>query len=225
VASVSPELLASQVEGGLNWLAIELLDPLAWPRPGEPPDERVMATLARLHHATATLPIAVEPAVIGAWQPGDSEAALGWFEDTVAVELKPRLAHFEGEARRLADPWCWISGDPSPANWGQRSGGEVALFDWELFRPGVPATDLAITAAGFPARVDFEAVAGGYLTACVALGVAMPWTAAELARDMAVAKLGTMVVLLAGQARGHSNVPSHYIDRLVAGLPEWVAAI
>jgi aminoglycoside phosphotransferase (APT) family kinase protein len=220
-----PGVYASLAEGGLTWLAIELLDPLPWPAPDEAPDARVMTTLARLHHATATLPVAMEPATIGAWQPGDTETALGWFDKASAERLMPRLEELGRQARRLADPWCWISGDPSPANWGSRPGRSVALFDWELFRPGVPATDLAITLAGFPASAEFEAVARGYLDACQGAGIPAPWSVAELARDMAVAKLGTMVVLLAGQARGRANVPAAYIERLVAQLPQWLATI
>ena len=42
---------------------------------------------------------------------------------------------------------------------------------------------------------------------------------------MAVAKLWTVVALLAGQRRGRANVPQAHVENLVSTLPGWLGGM
>jgi hypothetical protein len=100
------------------------------------------------------------------------------------------------EAQHLIASWCWISGDPNPSNWGTRADGSLVLFDWELVRRGTPPTDLAILVSGLGDEAKYAEMAACYLTIWPAIDGRRSWPAATLARDIALAKVWTVVMLL-----------------------------
>ncbi len=81
-----------------------------------------------------------------------TQAAFDWLPGIESEALEqPQREH-----AAISEPWCWISGDPNPRNWGLRADGTPVLFDWELFGPGTPATDLAIIVPGLGTLTDYK---------------------------------------------------------------------
>jgi hypothetical protein len=124
------------------------------------------------------------------------------------------LAAMQQEAQPLFVPGVPISGDPNPLNWGLRDDGTAVLFDWERLTIATPALDLAIAVPGLGDWIAFRAVAAGYL------GDARE-RADALARDIAAAKVWSVVELLAGVAAGAVTL-SFPVERLTDTLPSWL---
>jgi aminoglycoside phosphotransferase (APT) family kinase protein len=132
------------------------------------------------------------------------------------------LERLQRESEADSDPWCWISGDPNPRNWGLRDDGTPVLFDWELFGPGTPATDLAIIVPGLGSLTDYANVAAAYLAASEA---APGWDIEQLSRQIAVSKVATVVQLLHGHVAGAAQVDSDLLDWLRAAAPACILTI
>lgn len=222
-----PSLQYSLHERERHWIVIEALPHLlSGSAADHAPDADLLGMLARLHAVTRDGSFDL-PTVGGAysWREETTAAALTWFEERQRAALKSRLTLLQAEGQRLWQPWCWISGDPSPANWGRREDGSLALFDWELFRLGLPAIDIAITVSGLAGKEAFQAAALLYRRQwSETASEELPWSLDEMVEDMTLAKLWTAVAMLAAQAQGSARVPSIYIERLVAQLPGWIDA-
>lgn len=188
-------------------------------------DGRVLDVLARLHTTTRRSSFNLPESPARGWSEQVTSAAVGCFASDVADTLAPLLDRFRVDAGRLTGGWCWISGDPSPPNWGVRQDGTLALFDWELFRQGVPATDIAITVPGLGDREKFRRAAVRYLEAPDLADVSFPWELEVLVRDTAVAKVGTVVMLLGAHAEGNARVPEEHVARLVDAVPRWLRSL
>lgn len=222
-----PALFWSAHLDGLHWIFLEdVPSPLAVPPPDRwEPDPRVTSVLARLHQATHDWNPGLPEHAGGRWTESATAETIGCFPPAVAADFAPLLRDLHQEAGRLQQRWCWISGDPSPPNWGLRADGSVVLFDWELFRPGVPASDLAPSVPGLGSVQGFRQAARGYLEACRALNVAVPWSEDELARDVAVAKVATVVLLLRESTNGEARVPAELVATLVERVPGWLRSL
>lgn len=209
---------------GEHWLVMEYLpEPVLWaPAEAWRPLPAVITTLARLHHATRGWPVDAHPAPAHAWTDTITNSALRCLPAIMRAEAAPVLARLQQEAVHLSAPWCWISGDASPPNWAARTGGSPVLFDWELFRPGLPAADLAPTVPGMPPPAHIRLAAEAYAAAWQALGEPLPWSVEELGKDIAVAKAATLAMLLAAHSERRARIPEEYIARLVAALPGWL---
>jgi hypothetical protein len=143
----------------------------------------------------------------------------------VREELAPLVRELQHEAKRLSEPWCYISGDPSAPNWGLRADGSLVLFDWEICRPGIPAMDLGITVAGLGNHDKYAAAAVAYLDVWASWGEPLPWTHAELARDIALAKAETVIHLLCAHATDSARIPEQTIAWLVGAVPNWLRSL
>jgi aminoglycoside phosphotransferase (APT) family kinase protein len=216
-----PGLYALHRLDGRAWLFMEDVPAPLVHRPDTP--ARMMAVLACLHGATRGLDLNFPDSPSRHWGAAQTDAALAIFGPPEASDLRPVLEAFQQRALRLADHWCWISGDTSPPNWGVRPDGGLVLFDWELFRRGTPAGDIAPAVPGLPDVAAFAGRAAAYVDAWE--GEDLPWTAAELARDAAVAKVQTVVMLLAAQASGAADVPPETITWLTANAPAWLRSL
>ena len=210
-----------------HWLILEdIPHPLPAPPPdGWRPDPRIVAVLARLHRATRDWSPDFPESPARVWTDRVTDAALTCFQSDIAGDLAPVLRALQREAERLADGWCWISGDASPPNWGVRADGSLVLYDWELFRRGVPAGDLPPTVPGLGDADKFRQVAARYLEEWGRLGEDLPWSLDELARDIAVAKVANVAMLLAAYADKTARVPDDYAARLVEAVPPWLRSL
>jgi Ser/Thr protein kinase RdoA (MazF antagonist) len=197
--------------------------PIALADPWQP-DERIIAILARLHAATRATPLDLPEIEPHDWRPAATRAALSYLPPEHAAALAPILDRLQQEHAALDEDWCWISGDPNPRNWGLRDDGTPVLFDWELFAPGVPATDLAIIVPGLGTPSAYAGVATAYLAAWDA-PEPLPWDAATLARQIAVAKVATVVQLLDSHANGSANVSEELVMWLASAIPDWLGAV
>ncbi len=221
-----PEVYASGHDGGEHWLALEWLPGrfVAPERDVWEPDPGVVAVLARLHRFTRETAIAFEFASEGEWRYEDNTRVVMLLAKEERAAAGRVLEAMLGEGASLRESaWCWISGDASPPNWGRRASGELVLFDWELFRPGTPAEDLAPAVPGLAKAESFRAMARAYLAESGAMGSELPWDAKALARDIVVAKAATVVALLAATIDGKARVPREYRDGVVAAFPGWLA--
>jgi hypothetical protein len=106
-----------------------------------------------------------------------------------------------------------------------RRDGGLALYDWELFRRGVPASDLAPAIAGLGDGDRYRQIAARYLDAWGRAGEALPWSLDTLARDVALAKVAAVTMLLRAHADASARVPGDYITWLVASAPSWVQSL
>ncbi len=212
---------------GADWFILEdIPDPLPTPPSDHGrPDPRVVAVLARLHRTTRDWTLDFPESPARSWTADATDTALGCFPAGVASRLEPPLHALQREAAPLTGGWCWISGDASPPNWGVRRDGSVALYDWELFRRGVPAGDLATIVPGLGDTARFRLVAARYIEEWGQGTDPLPWTLDELARDIAVAKAATVVMLMRAYVDNLARVPDDYITRLVEAFPPWVHAL
>jgi hypothetical protein len=212
-------------ETGEHWIAMEDVPG----RPPEPPadewrpEPRVVQALARLHLATRGAWFDVPRNEPMRWDPEATESALSAAPSAAASAMRPILDAMQHQhAARLESGWCWISGDASPPNWGIREDGTLAWFDWELFRPGVPASDLAPAVPGLAGAEAVRAMADAYTSEAKTIGLERSWGAEELARDIVTAKVATVVVLLRAHVEGAARVPEAYVAALLESLPGWL---
>jgi hypothetical protein len=209
------------------WLALEdIPQPLELPpHAAWQPDPRQLSALARLHATTREWTPDLPTARPQSWTDDVTAAALTLFPAAARDALRPRLVALQAESQRIFAPWCWISGDPNPLNWGVRADGTLALFDWELFGPGTPAIDLGILVPGLGAPAQFAAIAAGYRAAWPASAPPLPWDAATLARDSLLTKVASVARLLHAHAAGTALVADELVAWLVAAVPDWLATL
>lgn len=221
-----PELELAHHEPDTNWLVIEDI-PEALPVAQADiwqPDPRIVAILARLHATTRAEPPDLPEPPAHAWTDEMTRAALSCFPASEAADLRPRLSAVQVECRSLVTPWCWISGDPNPRNWGLRTDGSPVLFDWERFGPGSPATDLAIIVPGLGDSSAYARAATAYLAAWNDREP-LPWDESTFARQIAIAKAVTVVQLLHGHVTGAAQVGADLLGWLTKAVPAWVRTI
>jgi aminoglycoside phosphotransferase (APT) family kinase protein len=221
-----PDLYVAFHEPERHWLVIEdISTPLPIPQANAwQPNERIIAILARLHAATRAEPPDLPGIQPHHWHPESTQAALGCLPPDQAAALTPILDRLQQEHAAFNEPWCWVSGDPNPRNWGLRDDGTPVLFDWELFAPGVPATDLAIVIPGLGNTDAYARAAGAYLAAWTG-PEPLPWDAATLTRQIAAAKVATVVQLLHGHVSGGANVGDEIVSWLANAVPAWLQSI
>ncbi|HEX5167342.1 MAG TPA: aminoglycoside phosphotransferase family protein [Thermomicrobiales bacterium] len=220
-----PDLLLALDDGTRHWLLLEdIPEPLPVASgPDWQPDGQIVEILARLHATTRARPPRLPNPPARNWTDAMTQSALGCLTDQ-GTDLEPLLATMQHEAQELSQPWCWISGDPNPRNWGLRGGRQPVLFDWELFGPGLPAIDLAIIVPGLGDAAAYRRVADAY-DAVWPGPDPLPWDTDQLGHQIAVAKVATVVQLLDSHATGRAEVGDELLDWLADSVPTWVGQI
>jgi hypothetical protein len=223
----APRLLWSGAADERHWLVLE---DIPTPAPSVPADRwqpnlDMVAMIARLHSLALDLPDELASYVTWDWTADATDGALAFFSATAARDLAPALRSLRDEAQHLTESWCWISGDPNPSNWGTRADGSLVLFDWELVRRGTPPTDLAILVAGLGDETKYAEMAACYLEIWPAIDARRSWPAATLARDIALAKVWTVVMMLRACGSGRVNVPEELRAQLADSVPPWVRSL
>jgi thiamine kinase-like enzyme len=190
-----PEIELIHVEDAGWWLVIEDV-PNPLPRERWFCNSEMLSILSRLHALPLNVPAVFEPQ----WTTEMTDKALTCFQADIAERLRARLMALQEQHQHLFEAQCLISADPNPGNWGVRENGELVLFDWERFGYGTAAIDLAITVPGLGDREQFSQVAETYLR----LREPVPSAASieRLSRDMAAAKLWTVIEYLSQTADG-----------------------
>lgn len=221
-----PELELAVDLSDSHWLVLEdipaPLSPVQQDRWWQ--DERMLMALARLHATTRGWTLDAPAAPVRTWTDRVTDTALTCFPAAVAAELAAPLRRMQRESQHLREPWCWISGDPNPTNWGVRANGTLVLYDWERFQRGIPATDLAITVAGLGDRGTYAELAAGYATAWPS-DEALPWSVETLARDIALAKVATVIEFICLYAEGAVRPVDGLIPALRERVPPWIHAL
>jgi hypothetical protein len=212
----TPTLLATAESDAESWLVLEDI-------PQPLPPERLLADPERLGvlrwlHTSELppLPDSLSP-YRPAWEVGENKRALAALPTSDTRTLAGLLDAMRQEAQSLFAPRCPLSGDPNAANWGLRDDGSIVLFDWERFCRGMPALDLAITASGLCSMDAFRQVAAGYSTAAHL----PPEAVEQLAREIAVAKVWSVVEFLANHA-GRGGRTEATVAWVVQQFAGWV---
>jgi hypothetical protein len=130
------------------------------------------------------------------------------------------LARLAEGTRALLTGDTPVSGDPNPRNWGVRSDGRIALFDWERAGFAGPGLDVAITLPGLPTVREADDATAAYTSARQRLGAPLDDPLATHA--LLQLKLWTAVELLA------EDRPDDALREtqawLVSALPAWLAS-
>lgn len=229
---IAPDLRAAGVsvvacrwtidDSAASWLVLEEV-PHPLPEARRLADPAVIGALRRLHALTWDRPPARTGQYVPYWTAPMTDAALaalGGERDALA----PLLTRAEQRVQPLFAPRCAISGDPNPANWGLRVGGSLALFDWERYTAGTPPLDLAITLPGLGDLADFALVAERYLAGAPKALTAEWTTAGHLAREIALAKVWSVVEFLSGQHASRDGSTDDVIVWLRSEVPAWLLA-
>jgi aminoglycoside phosphotransferase (APT) family kinase protein len=217
-----PVLERSFCEAGRYWLVLEDV-PHPLPATRRQADDQMIEVLYRLH----TFKLEQLPPGPGwyrpKWTAPMTELALECLPPEVARPSKPFLYTLQNDYQHLFKPQNLISGDPNPGNWGLREDGTLVLFDWERFSYGTPALDLAITVGGVGNVAGYAATAVKYLRTNKDLAASEIMALTRpLARDIAIAKIWTVVEYLSEYRRGKMK-PGVTLDKLLPIIVEWLA--
>ena len=185
----------------------------------------MVAPLARLHTLLLDAPDSLTTLDEPAWTKESTEVAISFFAAGIGCTLRGPLQALQEEGQHVLAPWCWIHGDPNPTNWGIREDGTPALYDWERFRRGAPAIDLAILITGMGDANGYAALAQCYLSAWRAMTDRPPWRATTLARDIALAKVWVTVSFLGMCMRNQDALPDRLRGQLIEFVPPWLHAV
>jgi hypothetical protein len=219
-----PGLLWSSIDARTTtWLILEDI-PHAFPQERWVGDKSQLEVLFHLHNATwkERRPV-VDDAYIPVWDDHMTELALDWFaRSTGAGEIRAQLIEAQHAFAALPPRDCCISGDPNPTNWRVRDDGTLVLLDWEKFGYGTPAFDLAITIPGLGTDDGSteSRVAAKYLELWNETGNLFPYDQPTVVRWIQVAKLFTLVDVIATASRSPDAHSMKTVQCIVQHLPE-----
>jgi aminoglycoside phosphotransferase (APT) family kinase protein len=202
---------ATVPDGQATWLILEWV-PEPLPRNRFLADPELLGALRRLHEISMTALPRLNGGYAPSWPAEMNDAALSVLPD--GDELAVMLDELRSSVLPLFAPQCPISGDPNPVNRGPRTDGSLVLFDWERFTFGNPALDLAITVPGIGDPDAFRLVSERY---------GAP-DAESLAREIALAKVWSVVEFLAGCAAAPSERTAGAVTWLRGEAPDWLRA-
>ena len=217
-----------------QWLVLEAIP---YPLSTMDPDDLrapLAQYLARLHAVTRyLLPDAQAaaqalPETAHAWNDAHTTTALAALAAT-NDDLPLVLAQLQQAAQPVFEPWCRVSGDTNPRNWGMREDGSLVLFDWEQTGRATPAYDLGSTLPGLPDLAAVRLLTDDYLAAWQHLPHdpairPLPWDADELALLALLARAATLVHLLAemDDPTSGAEIPTDLQTVLRSAAPDWL---
>jgi Phosphotransferase enzyme family len=205
-----PELCWSVTVGATCWLPLEDI-PQPVPPARQLADPEMIAMLRRLH----TLQLQPMPDLAQFVRPRWTDDLTQSIAAQLPHDLGQLLAHLQSRHQYLFQPTCPISGDPNPTNWGVRTDGKLALFDWDRFGAGTPAIDLAITIPNLGDTFAYHRVAACYFEA---QAVEASSAVETRAHDIAIAKVWSVVHYL-------SEGTGRHTARVIQALPCWLEGI
>jgi hypothetical protein len=218
-----PAVELTYQDAGTYWLVVEdIPDSLLSERWHG--DKDITHTLARLHCIDAALIPLSSTRFIPIWDDAITNNALLCFEPTSGGETASKLRKLQYRSQHLFKQTCAISGDPNPTNWGIRRNGTLVLFDWERFALATPAIDLAITIGGLGSIEQFRNVAATYIHIREAMGQRYAHSVQALTRNIALAKLWTILEYLGLYTVGKLK-PDPTLDYLKQHLLTWLDSV
>jgi hypothetical protein len=192
-----PKVYYTYQEGVDYWFVIEDI-PYMLPKERWNGDIEQIKVLFNLHFNTWNKNSGIKKPFDFNWSEGLTKKAMALFPSTLEVVIEQlRL-----KSKAIFSPFCWISGDPNPTNWGIRNNGELVLFDWERIGYASPAIDLAITMPGLGTldnSLEIK-IATTYISFWEDSTIEFPYSIEELAEQIVIAKMWSALDFLANNA-------------------------
>jgi hypothetical protein len=180
-----------------HWFVIEDI-PHLFPKDRWKGDTEQLKVLFNLHFNTWNKTLSIDKPFDFRWSKGLTKRALSLFPSTLEVAIEQ--LRLKSEAIFL--PFCYISGDPNPTNWGIRNNGELVLFDWERIGYATPAIDLAITIPSLGTldkSLEFN-IASTYINFWKGVSIEFPYSIQELTEQIVIAKMWSALDFLVSNA-------------------------
>lgn len=204
-----PKLYFSCMWDDDMWVVLEDI-PQAFPKERWYADREQVTILFHLHFNSWNRKLNIKHPYEYHW----NEIFMHTVESLLPEKITTIIPVLHEQVKPLFMPLCCLSGDPNPTNWAMRENGDLVLFDFEQIGYGHPAIDLAITMPGF-GSVDGsleKEIAQRYLSLWEKKGVDFPNTAAELEKQIVLAKLWISLDFLANHYKTlNENVIAYFI--------------
>jgi len=214
-----PSLYWSYKDENKYWIVIEDI-PYAFPKERwHQADEQVLRALFSFHTESWRRSFPVENSYIPKWDYRLTECVLAFYSDKTGNQLQPLFIKAQEDSQQLFKPYCWISADTNPTNWGVRKDGSVVLFDWERISCGSPAIDLSIIMPGLGTPDDSLelSIAKKYLKMWSSAGLDFPFSEWELLWQIKLAKIWSVVEFLNNNA---DTLDADAFKEILSGLAE-----
>ncbi|MFD3449480.1 phosphotransferase family protein [Microbacteriaceae bacterium 4G12] len=168
------------------WFVIEDVR-LPFPKARWNGDIEQIKYLFTLHFHTWNQDLNIDDPFIFQWSEDLNNKAL----ELLPTNLKTAIIELHARSKNIFSPFCCISGDPNPTNWGMRHNNQLVLFDWERIGYGSPAIDLAIIIPGLGTTDKSleTTIANTYLNFWKATPISFPYSTSELVQQITVAKI------------------------------------
>jgi thiamine kinase-like enzyme len=189
-----PEIYFSCEEDGKHWIIIENI-PHPFSKNRWKADSEQIFMLYKLHSKSLNSEITIKEPYQFNWDEELTERV----QHLLPNELTTKINYLREQAKDLFTPFCCISGDPNPTNWGVRDNGELVLFDFERIGYCNPAIDLAITMPGFGSEdgsLEYE-IAKKYISHWKNNTITFPFSVDELTKQIQLAKAWSALDYLA----------------------------
>ncbi|MGG1575713.1 phosphotransferase family protein [Fictibacillus sp. NRS-1165] len=209
-----PDIFVSYTENGDHWIVIEDI-PNKFPESRWKADFEQIRFLYQLHSKSLDKSIDLDDPFVYMYK----EETIQKANKILPLELSIRLNALQTQFQQLFEPFCIISGDPNPTNWGIKVNGDLVLFDFERIGFGNPAIDLAITIPGVGSKDGSleKEIAVSYITLWQENGLKYPFSVNELIVQIHRAKLWITLDFL---TNNYETLSKRSLDYFVAGVIE-----
>ncbi|MBE5106039.1 hypothetical protein IGI01_12210 [Bacillus thuringiensis] len=118
------------------------------------------------------------------------------------LNLKTVIEDLRIVSKDIFFPFCCVSGDPNPTNWGIRNNNQLVLFDWERIGYGSPVIDLAIIIPGLGTTDKSleSSIANTCLNLWKTTSISFPYSASELIQQITLAKIWSALDFIVNNA-------------------------
>ncbi|WP_051957339.1 phosphotransferase family protein [Bacillus sp. UNC322MFChir4.1] len=192
-----PDTYYTYEEKNTYWFVIEDI-PLSFPKTRWKGDIEQIKYLFTLHFNTWNQNLKINEPFIFQWNESLNSKAL----KLLPLNLKTVIEDLRIVSKDIFFPFCCVSGDPNPTNWGIRNNNQLVLFDWERIGYGSPVIDLAIIIPGLgTTNKSLEAsIANTYLNFWKATSTSFPYSASELIQQITLAKIWSALDFIVNNA-------------------------
>lgn len=122
-----PKLYWAAKAENAYWLVMEDI-PRPLPKSRWEADPAVIHVLASLHQKSWGKALPFSERYRPHWRWITTDKVLAMYSQDVRNTLYPLLKRAQKDAQRIFAPYCWVSADTNPANWGLRENGSLVLL-------------------------------------------------------------------------------------------------